>query len=57
MMPWAAVTNLYLQLDEIAEEFTSGQIDEPEAYERCLEAGCTPAGARIHVARWARSST
>ena len=40
------------QLEEIAAALTSGQIDEPEAYQRCLDAGCTPAGAAIHVNRW-----
>ncbi len=46
----------YQLLAEIGDKFRSGQIDEPEAYQRCLDIGCTPGGARIHVARWGRAS-
>jgi hypothetical protein len=41
------------KLDEIAADYTEGRIDEKEAYDRCIEAGCTPAGAGIHVSTWA----
>ena len=41
------------RLQAIADGFTAGDIDEREAYERCLEIGCRPRGARGHVSRWA----
>jgi hypothetical protein len=40
------------ELALIAAELSAGLIDEPEAYQRCLDAGCTPHGARVHVASW-----
>lgn len=51
----AAVAEQALEdrLQAIADGFTAGDIDEREAYDRCLEMGYTPAGARGHVSRWA----
>jgi hypothetical protein len=39
-------------LAEVALDYCAGRIDEAEAIQRLIEAGCTPAGAEIHVARW-----
>jgi len=38
---------------QIADDMTAGLIDEQEAYDRLIEAGLTPRGARAHVERWA----
>ena len=43
-------------LAQIEDDFTAGLVDEREAYDRCLEAGCTPEGARTHAARWAQTA-
>jgi hypothetical protein len=44
-------------LARIAARLAAGDIDEAEAYQRCLEAGCTPRMARLHVAYWTGQGT
>ena len=39
-------------LDQIATDLTSGHINEPEAVERCREAGYTSHGAQARVSDW-----
>jgi hypothetical protein len=39
-------------LDETADAFAAGYLDETEAVQRLIDAGFTRAGAEIHVARW-----
>jgi hypothetical protein len=39
-------------LDQVSAAFAGGQIDEVEAEQRLIDAGCTREGAEIHVARW-----